>query len=128
MSYNPGEVVTDGPVTAPRYVHHCIKVLIAIAIYAALRDALHWKPWFAAVAASPFFMVVVTVHEWIAPSDPNEHTYSLELRVDDFMTDLSCTVPAVALALFALHRWGWAIFALWAAGAIYLVCRENARP
>jgi hypothetical protein len=128
VSYDANQVVKDGPYSAPRWAHHPLKMLVAIALYAGVRDGLHVSPWIGADVASPAFMILVTVREWIWPSDVNQHSYSWRLHVDDFVTDASCTLPAVALACFATSHWAMALFVLGLAGSCYALCRKNARP
>lgn len=126
--YNPRAVVKDGPFTAERRFHHLLKAVIALAIYAGARDALHLTPIIAAVIASPAFMVIVTIKEWVWPSDVNEHSYPFSLRFDDFVTDTSCTLPAVVLAALALKLWYVAAGVLVVGFILYRVFRHGARP
>ena len=128
MTYNPREIVRDGPFTAPRQWHHALKVLVAVSLYAAFRDGLHFAPWLAAMLASPVYIALLTSKEWSWPSDPAEHTYSRWLRVSDFATDFSLTLPAIVLACTAAGLWLLAIAVAAAGAALYLIFRHNARP
>lgn len=128
MTYSAREVVKDGPFTAARAWHHVLKALVALALYAGLRDGLELRPWLAGLLASPVFLLLVTVKEWSWPSDPNEHAYSRWLRLSDFATDLACTSPALALGLRAAGQFPLAVVILGLGGILYLTFRHNARP
>lgn len=126
--YNPREIVTDGIYTAERRWQHLLKAIIALAIYAGARDGLGLTPMAAAVVASPLFMAVVTVKEWVWPSDPNQHAYPLALLIDDFITDACCTLPAVAVACRAVLGWPIALGVVVFGFIGYRVFRHGARP
>lgn len=131
---NPAEqrvydnMVTDGPITTTRWMHHVIKAMTAVTIYAIVRDGFGASPWTAAMIASPFLMALLTAKEWIAPSDPLHRSYSLWLHVADFLTDFSCTMPAVILASNATRHWSYAGVLTGLSALVYLLCHEDARP
>ena len=105
-----------------------LKVLVAVSLYAVLRDGLHFAPWLAALIASPVALTLIAVKEWNLPSDPNEWGYSRQKRAADFATDFACTAPAVMLALSATQHWLSVLATALSASAVYLTFRHNARP
>lgn len=128
MSYDPHEVVKDGPFRAPRVWQHILKVLTSAALYAAVLSIFHFSPLLSAIIAGPFLIVCIQVREAFWPTDPNSATRALSLKLADVLTDTSLASSSFALALCADGQYAIAAALLVILFAIYMSFRRNARP
>jgi hypothetical protein len=125
--YSLEQEVTDGPITAPRWLHHLVVKLCAqhsaptFALW-----ALTGRPLLAALIGGPSVWMLITIRERIWPTDPEPLT--TWQHVADWMTDLSIATVPVAIAFVALGAWLAAALILAACIAGYLAGHRNARP
>lgn len=124
-AYSLTQVVRDGPLTAPRWVHHLVKV----ATHAVATACAHLlgAPWIVAAGlGGPGLFLLIVLHERIWPSDPQPLT--AWQHVADWLNDgaLACIPLAIVFALndfcIAGTALGAVCFLLW------LVCHSNSRP
>jgi hypothetical protein len=132
MTYSLKEVVTDGRLTAPRYVQHLAKIgvhlaasLIVVGGFARLPShALHLL--LAATLGGPLLWLLIAGHENIWPSDLQPLTQWQHIA--DWFTDfsLSC-VPVIGALLLTGHLVGALLLGALSLGA-YVYCHRDARP
>ena len=128
MSYNPKEVVKDGPFIAPRRWHHVLKVLTSCTIYAAVLSIFHFSPLLSAIIAGPLLIVGIQVREHFWPTDPNSATRALILKLSDVICDTSLASSALVLAFCADGQYLVALCALVIFYILYRFFRPDARP
>jgi hypothetical protein len=124
-TYSLRDVVNDGPVRAPRYVHHLIK----LATHTALAFAawcLSGDPLFAAIVAGPVLWSIFVAHEWLWPSDLQPLTHWQHIA--DWMTDLSLASLPMTGAFLARHEWAAAGFVAGVCVAGWKAGHKDARP
>lgn len=125
--YSLREVVKDGPITAPRWLHHlAVKLGAQHTAPAFLLWALTGRPMLAALVAGPGLYLVLFLRERIHPSDPQPLT--LWQHVADTLTDGSIATMPVVGACFALHNWIGGALLLGACVASWFAGHADARP
>lgn len=129
--YDPHEIASDGPFTAPRVWLHFQKILVGLSVYAVANAIVFGVmptrfPWWLAFAVGPAINIAATVLELIRRTDPRPHT--IGEHVTDGITDIALySVPAV---LYYVHLGLWFMAAVFAAFLylLYRSCRNGARP
>jgi hypothetical protein len=123
--YSLRDVVTDGPLTAPRWLQHLVKVCVQHTTPAYILAAIFGHPIAIAIAVGPVAWLVFALRELVIPSDPQPLTFVQHLT--DWLTDLSLATVPVVLALIPV---GWppagALFGL--IFTLYVLCHAGARP
>jgi hypothetical protein len=129
LSYSASEIVTDGPLTCRRDIHHLINALIGLAVYAivlALLQNAHRVTFGQLVAVGPSILLVSRIKEWIRPTDP--HSYSAILHLEDALTDGACYCASLPLALLGWRSASSAVVAFVILCIVYFTFRHGARP
>lgn len=129
--YSLTAVVRDGPLVAPRWVHHLVK--IATAGLAAWVLHMVWSLiWhqssalWATVLGGPVLWLVLAVHEHYRPSDPTP--YTAWLHICDWLNDCALSTVPVVGALVLRHNNAAASVLFGGIVVAYLGCHRNARP
>ncbi len=125
MSYSLRDVVQDGSITAPRYIHHLIKIGTSCFAYVVLLLVGMSVSW-AAIFGGPALWLATRLKEMRWPTDPNPHTVSE--HIGDALTDLTLTYPVLAVGLVAEGERGWAYTLLLLGLLAYLSAHRDARP
>lgn len=144
MTYNANQIVTDGRLTAPRWVQHLVKMLTSSAIFAAMFGVDHvarmigalphvaeptptWVFIVCGLIAGPVFWLLAAIHEHFWPTDPK--VYPLWLHAADWATD--CSLACLGGLVPGLSLGGQPITAAVLGVAffcVYITCRHGARP
>jgi hypothetical protein len=129
--YSLCEIKRDGPVRAPRWVHHLIKIathaLVAAGLYAVLRLTTgHGHPIVSAVIGGPLLHLIFVAHEHFWPTDVQPLTAWQHWA--DWINDHA--LSDVPLAVILLVHGSTLIGGLLAGGIVgaWLACHRNARP
>jgi hypothetical protein len=117
--------VQDGPLRAPRWLHHVVKLMTHMSLAFVLLAA-GLPMIIAAGVAGPGVYFLIVVKELVRPSDPAR--YSVWEHVADSMTDASLATLTLVAAVFSRHDWIGGSLLLGACIASYLAGRKDARP
>jgi hypothetical protein len=123
--YSLRDVVNDGPVRAPRWIHHLIK----LATHTSLTFAL-WcfagAPLYSAIVAGPVLWLLFVVHERIWPTDRQPLT--AWQHIADWMTDGAIATAPVAGAVIATGDWFGGLLLLAGCLCAWMAGHGDARP
>jgi hypothetical protein len=131
--YSLLQVRKDGILTAPRWVHHLVKIathaLVAFVLYEGTRFVLtsgDGHALLAAILGGPVLHLLFVAHEHFWPTDPQPLTAWQHWA--DWINDSALSDVPLAVVLFHQHYQGAAI--LLAAGIVtaWLACHQDARP
>lgn len=127
-AYNPRQMATDGPFTAPRVWQHVLKALVGLAVTAAVLALMICAHTYRvdAVLVGVGIELVAVIKETLWPSDPAPHTWREHAL--DWLTDTACYSAGAPLVLVALAQPMAAVITLVALFTIYRLCRHGARP
>lgn len=118
-------LATDGVLTAPRWLHHVIKLMTSLSVFVGLLVG-GLRVLLAAYAASLGLFALVWLRERIWPTDPAPH--SLWDHVADALTDGACACVTLAAGYALVGKWIAALILLGACVAAYMAGHEHARP
>lgn len=130
-SYSLLDVVRDGPLVAPRWVHHLVKIATAVLAAWVLNTgwSLIWhqsSALWATIWGGPVFWAALAVREHYFPTDPTH--YTMWLHICDWVND--CALATVPVAAALLMRHDTMVASVLSGGIVvaYLGCHRNARP
>lgn len=127
MTYSLEQEVPDGPITAPRWLHHLVvKVCAQHAAPTLALTALTHRPVLSALIGGPGVWALITLKEFIKPSDPEPLT--LWQHVADWLNDSALSLVPLVVQLIDTRQLLLAgLLAAYVAGA-YVTCHRDARP
>lgn len=124
--YSLTAIVKDGPLTAPRWLHHVIKLCVQHLAPLVLLLVCGVRPTPAGVIAGPAIYGAILAKEQLRPSDPTRYTFRQHLT--DWLTDgaTSCVALAAGFLLDGARVGGLAT--LGACVLSWVVCHRGSRP
>jgi hypothetical protein len=123
--YSLRQIKTDGVLTAPRWMHHLIKIMTSLSAFVGLL-VVGLSVIVASLAASLGLFALVWVHERVRPSDVAPR--STWDHVADALTDGACACVTLAAGFALVDAWTTGLLIFVACAAAYGVGHEHARP
>jgi hypothetical protein len=125
LPYSAFDIVQDGALRAPRWLHHVVKLMTHMSIAFVLLAA-GLPMIIAAGVAGPGVYFLIVVKELVRPSDPAR--YSVWEHVADSMTDGSIATLTLVAAMYSTGDRIGASLVFGACVGSYMAGRKDARP
>jgi hypothetical protein len=126
MAYSITEVVADGPITAPRWLHHVIKILTHIGAAFGLWVLFPHDAIWDAVIGGPVLWLDFAVNERLWPSDPEPLT--AWQHIADWLNDSALSLVPLAGVVLAQRQLGAGVLLLGYIVITWLITHKDARP
>lgn len=125
MSYSIFDVVKDGPLTAPRWVHHLVKVAVHTAATMILASISNYL-LMSALLGGPGLCGLIALREHFWPTDRQPLTRWQHEA--DWGTDCALATVPLVIALAVMRHVPAAIGLGGIVAVVYFLCHPDARP